>query len=700
MSNNSCIENFNRSQKKVMELAAGPMLILAGAGSGKTRLLTQKYIQLYKKDKKDIFTVTLSHGAARKMREEITASLSVDLFDPWVGTFHANCIRLLRGEKKQEVVSRDFVVYDYEDQCRLIRHILTDMKLYEALYKGVVSKIIHYKSHLRLPDKLLADDGGGFDFDEKLLKVYVRYQDELKKSNALDSEDLIIYTMDMFTRQPKLLKKYNDFFSYVLVDEFQDVNYAQYELLKLLCGPRKNIFVAADDDQGILKSRETGMENVFQRFERDFYGSTIIRLEQSFRFTKNILDVSSGVISKNSNHMPKKLWTDRGTGEKVCHCWFNSETEEAKYIARTIKDYYLKGSFAYEDVAILYRVNYQSRAIEDALKNERIPYKVFGCSNLNQKKEVKDVTAFMRLIVNKDDNVSLRRVMGMLQKGVGVTTVNKLENIAKKEGISLYQALINMRNLKRLSLSVKEKLDNILAILDRISLGKIDRFSDAIRLIDEETGYIETLKEGELRNISELLLTYADVPVAKFLDNITLYSNDVDTLTSDNVSLTTLQNVKGLEFPVVFITGLEDGLLPHFKATETAEELDEERRLFYLGMTRARDVLFVTGARKRKLYSKSQKQEPSRFIKDIPKDCCLWIEKNAPPCNTPAEDIAILDEQLYPPYNTGCRVKHPKWGVGVIRDCYGDDNDVKVTVNFPIVGIKRLALKYANLERI
>jgi DNA helicase-2/ATP-dependent DNA helicase PcrA len=683
-----------------MELVAGPMLILAGAGSGKTRLLTQKYIQLYKKDRRDIFTVTLTHGAARKMRAEISKALPADASGLWVGTFQANCIRLLRSEKKQEIVSRDFVVYDYEDQCRLIRHILTDMKLYEALYKGVVSKIIHYKSHLRLPDKLLADEVG-FDFDEKLLKVFVRYQDELKKSNALDPEDLIIYSIDMLTRQPKLLKKYNDAFSCVLVDEFQDINHAQYELLKLLSGPKKNICIAADDDQGTFKSREAGVaESVLQRFERDFQGTTVVRLEQSFRFTKNILDVSSGVISKNANRMPKNLWTERGAGEKVCHCWFTSETEEAKYIAKTIKDYYLKGSFAYEDVAILYRVSFQSKALEDALKNERIPYKIFGCTNLNRKKEIKDVTAFMRLIVNKDDNVSLRRVINVFQKGVGVTTMNKLENIAKKEGISLYQALITMRNLKRLSLSVKEKLDNILAALDRLSSEKIDSFSEAIRLIDEQTGYIDTLKEGELRNVSELLLTYADVPVGEFLDDITLYSSDVDTLTASAVSLTTLQNVKGLEFPVVFISGLEDGLLPHYKATETAAELDEERRLFYLGMTRARDILFMTGARKRKLYSKLQKQEPSRFIKDIPKDCCLWIEKTAIPSNTPIDECAVIDDKVYMPYNTGCRVKHPKWGVGVIRDCYGDDNDVKVTVNFPNVGVKRLALKFANLERI
>ncbi|MCG6551804.1 MAG: DUF3553 domain-containing protein, partial [Candidatus Magnetominusculus sp. LBB02] len=382
----------------------------------------------------------------------------------------------------------------------------------------------------------------------------------------------------------------------------------------------------------------------------------------------------------------------------VCHYWFMAEEDEAKYIAKNIKDLYLKGNYAYNDIAIFYRVNLQSRAIEEALRNERIPFKVIGCSTIYHKRHTKDLISYLRLIWNKDDNVSIRWIINQPNRGVTANTLNKIETEAKKEGISLYKAIVKLCAGKGLSTSVKEKIGSFIALLDLLSENKHITLSEAIKLVGTHTSYIEALDEQALNDISEIMFRSGAMPLGEFLSTVSLTTSNDDARSSSAVSLMTLCNVKGMEFPVVFISGLEDGLIPYFKATETMEELDEERRLFYLGMTRAKDILFMTGARKRRLYAKFQNQEPSRFLKDIPKDCCLWIEKNAIPTN--AASKAPPPQPVEFPYNTGCRVKHPKWGVGVIRDCYGEKNDIKVTVNFPNVGVKRLALKYANLEKI
>ncbi|MBF0538284.1 MAG: DUF3553 domain-containing protein [Nitrospirae bacterium] len=696
------LDTLNQQQRAALEQVDTPVMVLAGAGSGKTQLVTYKYAYLYSLDKEkygSIMAVTFNNKAATEMRERIAYLLSEDLTDAWIGTFYSLCNMILRKEQDLTGLKDRFVVYDADDQCKLIRHILNDMKLYEALYRGIVSKIGCFKSTLLMPDELISNSNN-FDFDEKLLKVYVRYQDEMRRSNALDFDDLIIYTITLFTQHPQVLQRYQEQLSYILVDEFQDTSFAQYQFLKLLGSAMPNILVAGDDDQSIYKMKGLENENVLTRFSADFPSTMIINLKQNYRSTENILRVSHSVITHNNGRARNELCTDRGIGEKVCHYWFTSEDEEAKYVAKNIKDMYLKGSYSYEEMAILYRVNLQSRILEEALRNERIPFKIIGSACFYQKREIKDLIAYIKLIVNKDDNVSVRRIINQPYRAIGVNTLNKIENEAKREGASIYRAIHQMIHSKGLSVAAREKLTNFISTLDSLSNHPIHTLTDAIKLIGSYTGYIEKLDEVCLNNISELMYLHGKTPLDVFLDTVSLTTFNDDMVTRGYVSLTTLHNVKGLEFSIVFITGLEDGLLPYFKATETPEELNEERRLFYMGMTRAKDMLFMTGAKKRRLYTKFQDQEPSRFLNDIPKDCCFWIEKKPLPANTSSRFPLDKPHPIELPYNTGCRVKHPKWGIGVIRDCYGEENDIKVTVNFPNVGIKRLALKYANLERI
>ncbi|MBF0320178.1 MAG: DUF3553 domain-containing protein [Nitrospirae bacterium] len=702
MSENLALDKLSGQQSAAIDYMDSPILVLAGAGCGKTQLITHKFAHLYNKNREkygSMLAVTLTNKAAGEMRDRIAFAIDDDpqsnLKGAWVGTFYSQCNRILLKEKASIGITTDYVIYDSEDQCRLIRHILNDMKLYEALYKGVAGKISYFKSSLLTPEELLSTYNN-FDFDEKLLKVYVRYQDEMKRMNALDYDDLIAYTLRLFEENPDVLDSYRQMFSYILVDEFQDTTYAQYQFLKLLA--RDNILVAGDDDQTLYKSRDFETENILTKFEKDFANTKLLRLEQSFRCTQNILTVSDSVISKNSHRKHKILWSDKIAGEKVCHYWFMAEEDEAKYIAKNIKDLYLKGNYSYSDIAILYRVNLQSRVIEEALKNERIPFKVIGSSTLYHKRQMKDLISYLRLIWNRDDNVSLRWVINQPNKAITANTLNKIENEAKKEGISLYKAIVKLCAGKGFSASIKEKLGTFLTLIDMLSAKKEVTLSEAIKLVGSHTSYIESLDENSLNDISEIMYRSGNMALGEFLSTVSLTTTNDDTRCMNCVSLMTLYNVKGMEFPVVFISGLEDGLIPYFKATETTEDLDEERRLFYLGMTRAKDILFMTGARKRRLYAKFQDQEPSRFLKDIPKDCCLWIEKNAIPANAATRTPPPPPVEF--PYNTGCRVKHPKWGIGVIRDCYGEQNDIKVTVNFPNVGVKRLALKYANLEKI
>jgi DNA helicase-2/ATP-dependent DNA helicase PcrA len=696
------MQDLNPQQREALMHTNGPLLILAGAGSGKTRLVTHKfayYVKAQKTPLESLLALTFTNRAADEMKATIRHLTDRDVTNSWIGTMHSQCSRILRKEIKLLNYGTDFSIYDEDDRCSLVRHILKEFKIYEALYKGVSSRITFLKASLIGPEEFLSS-GDGFGFDEKLAKVYVRYQDEMKRSNALDYDDLIMLTATLFREQPKILLKYQNLFSHVLVDEFQDLNFAQYQLVKMLSMRDKNICAVGDDDQSICKLRGADVRNILH-FENDFPGAKVVRFERNYRSTQSILNVSRAVIALNAGRREKKLWTDRERGEKVHFCWLNNEEEEARHIAKIVKELFLKGAYAYSDIGILYRVTLQSRAIEDALREAGLPYVVVGGISFYQRKEIKDIIAYARLVLNHGDNVSLRRIINCPPRGIGAATISKIESEARKKSSCLFDTLKSCIRGNGIVASTKEKLGNFAHLIGALSTTH-GNAADLLRMIVEKTGYTETLDDERKQIINELIVTAEGKDIREFIDRASLYTNMDDPMGEDHVSLMTLHNAKGLEFPVVFISGVEEGILPYFKAIGNSDEIAEERRLFYVGMTRARDLLLLSGARKRRLYSRIQEQEPSRFLKEMPKEYCHWIEKvtEQTPLRCRHEKKKPEPKRVKPLFSSGCRVKHPVWGIGVIRDCYGDGEDQKVMVNFPNIGVKRLSLKLANLTKI
>lgn len=704
MSKESLMQDLNPQQREALEYMDGPLLVLAGAGSGKTKIISHKFAYIVKSKKlspESILTVTFTNKAAREMSDRIRTLVGKDMKSSWIGTLHSQCSRILRKEIKAIGYGNDFSIYDEDDRCNLIRHILKELKIYEALYKGVSSRINFLKASLVGAEDFLSS-GDGYGFDEKLAKVYVRYQDELKRSNALDFDDLLMLTVKLFEEKPNILKKYYDQFPYVLVDEFQDLNYAQYNLIKLLAKRHKNICAVGDDDQSIYKFRGADVKYILN-FEKDFPGTRVIRLERNYRSTGNILEVANAIISLNDKRNKKKLWTERKSGEMVRFCWLNTEEEEARHIAKIIKELYLKGTHTYKDIGILYRVNLQSRAIEDALREAGLPYHVIGGISFYQRKEIKDLIAYVRLVTNHGDNVSLRRIINIPTRGIGAATLSKIENEAKKKSLCLFDAIKLCIKSSSMVTSTNDKLSKFVNMVEKLSSINYKSASDLLKNVADKSGYMAMLAEERRQNIDELISSAEGKNIQEFIDKASLLTNLDHASEGNYISLMTLHNAKGLEFPVVFVTGLEEGLLPYFKANGNEDEIAEERRLFYVGMTRAKDFLVLSGARKRRLYAKLQEQEPSRFLQDIPKTCCNWTEKvSEPPVLRYVQNAKKKLEQkkVRPCFDSGCRVKHPVWGVGVVRDCYGDGEDQKVMVNFPAIGLKRLSLKLANLTRL
>lgn len=697
------MHDLNSQQREALLHTSGPLLVFAGAGSGKTRVIAHKFSYLNKSKKipaDSILTVTFTNKAANEMRGRIRDILGKDLNGAWIGTFHAQCSRILRKEISSLGYSNNFTIYDEDDQCTLVRHILKEFKIYEALYKGIISRISFLKSSLIDAEKFLAS-GDGFGFDEKIAKVYVRYQDELRRSNALDFDDLIMLTVKLFTEIPAVLSRYQQKLVYILVDEFQDTNFAQYHLLKLLASAHGKICVVGDDDQSIYRFRGANVSNILN-FKRDFPGVKMIRLEQNYRSTQHILTVSGAVISRNLRRQAKNLWTERGAGEKVHFCWFRSYEDEARCIARAVKEYYLKGAYNYKDIAVFYRVNLQAKALEDAMRVEGIPYQILGNISFYHRKEIKDIIAYMRLVCNRGDNVSFRRIVNTPPRGIGAAVLNRLEQDAKKKSLSLFEIGKAALRGDHFSPAVKTKLADFVKMIDRIASARNKDAADVIKHIYEKSGYCNHVDEERARNIEELIASAEGMDSGTFLDRVSIITTMDDACGADCISLMTLHNAKGLEFPVVFISGIEEGILPYCKAMNNEEEIAEERRLFYVGMTRAQDILWLTGASKRRLYAKLQDQEPSRFLRDIPREFCHWIDKIS---GHHAVSLSHLKKDAHQRagfflYNAGCRVKHPAWGIGVVRDCYGDGDDQKVMVNFPNFGVKRLAVRFANLEKI
>jgi len=696
------LDGLNPQQKEAVLHANGPLLVLAGAGSGKTKVLTHRFAYLTTVQKvpaPSILAMTFTNKAANEMKERIGRLTSRDVSDLWVGTFHSLSARILRREIDKLGYKRDFCIYDDGDSGNLVRSILKEFKIHEALYKGILSKISSLKASMVEPDDLLSNEDS-YGFDEKFARVYVRYQNDLKNNNALDFDDLIMLAVKLIEKHPAVLKKYHSEFTHLMIDEFQDTNLSQYRLARKLAGKLKNICVVGDDDQSIYKFRGAEVKNI-HTFKKDFSKAKVIRLEQNYRSTQRILDIADSIISRNPARMPKKLWTDRSKGDKIYHCTATNEQEEARYIAQTIKELYLKGKYSYKDIAVLYRVNQQSRALEEAMRENGQPYRIYGGMSFYQRKEIKDIVSYLKVLINPDDSISLKRIVNCPPRNFGTTTVTRVENESRKRDMSLYATMKHIMKSNGYTNSLKEKVKGFLSVIDELIASRDIDVQKLLQLIYEKTGYAEWAGEERSANLQELVAAAAGKNLREFLDTASLFSG-LDEDDSDNsVSLMTLHSAKGLEFPVVFIAGVEDGLVPHFHAIKDPEELEEERRLFYVGITRAKDMLVLSSAKKRRLYTSIQEQHPSRFLSDIPASCYHCIVKR-PRADAISSTMVKLPASLMTasPFATGSRVKHPKWGVGVVRDSYGETDDVKVMVNFPSVGVKRLSLKHANLEKL
>ena len=702
MTKHALLNDLNVQQKEAVLHNSGPLLVLAGAGSGKTKVITHRFAYLntaHKVPNASILAMTFTNKAADEMRERIESLTKKCSKDLWVGTFHSLSARILRKEIEHIGFRKDFCIYDNDDSGNIVRSILKEFKVHEALYKGILSKISSLKASLVDPAELLANEDS-YGFDEKFARVYVRYQDELKKNNALDFDDLIMYCVKLFDKHPAVLKKYQNEFLHIMIDEFQDTNHSQYRFAKLLASKHKNICAVGDDDQSIYKFRGAEVKNI-HTFKKEFLKVKIIKLEQNYRSTRNILNIAGSVIAQNPARVPKKLWTERGDGEKVYYCIAGNELEEARYIARLIKELYLKGKYSNKDIAVLYRVNQQSRAMEEALRENGQPYRIFGGISFFQRREVKDIISYIKVIANPDDSVSLKRIVNCPARQIGVATVTRVENESRKREESLYSTMKHILKSNSYTTALKDKISGFVNVIDELISHREDALPELIKLVCKKTGYLKWIGEEKAEHIEELISFAEGKDINSFIDISSLYSCMDESHDDDAVSLMTLHNAKGLEFPVVFIAGFEDGLVPHFHAINDLEELAEERRLFYVGVTRAQDMLILTGAKKRRLYTSVQDQQPSRFLSEIPAACYQCIEKRpraaAISASTVRMPVSIMSKS---PFTTGARVKHPKWGIGVVRDSYGETDDVKVMVNFPSVGIKRLSLKFANLERI
>jgi len=703
MSKYSVLDNLNPPQKDAVLHTKGPLLIFAGAGSGKTKVITYKFaylVDVLKIPPTSIVAMTFTNKAAQEMRERIEKLTGKNYKGLWIGTFHALSGRILRKEIERLEFRRDFVIYDEEDSHSLIRSILREFRMHEALFKGIASRISSLKASLIGPEEFLAT-GSGFDFDEKFARVYVRYQDELKKNNALDFDDLIMHTVRLFEMHPDILNRYNKEFSYIMVDEFQDTNPAQYKLSKLLAGRQKNICVVGDDDQGIYGFRGADVKNILA-FEKDFPEARVIKLEQNYRSTQVILDGASSVIAQNPLRKPKRLWTERDGGEKICYCITNDVNEEARYIAKSIKELYLKGGYSYGDFAVLYRIHSQARALEEALVISGLPYRVIGGVSFYQRKEIKDIISYLRVINNPIDSVSLKRIVNCPPRGIGDTTMAKIECEAKKSGKNLFEIMKQIVNNSNSSTpKLKEKISDFVKIMEELIISREAPLPKLLSLILEKTGYLQSLEKERAENLIELVNSSEGKDLQDFIDTASLLSGIDDVHKGNFISLMTLHCVKGLEFPVIFIAGVEEGLLPYFHTIKNSVELYEERRLFYVGMTRAKDLLILSGVKKRKLYSSYQEQTPSRFLGEIPVQCYHYIEKKPLSAFAVSQISQDLESGNFPsPFVAGVRVRHPKWGIGVVRDSYGESDDIKVMVNFSSVGIKRLSLKFAHLEKL
>lgn len=712
--------NLNDKQLQAVACSEGcPVLIIAGAGSGKTRVLTYRIayiIQKYNIKPENILAITFTNKAANEMRERISKLIGFrQARYMWISTFHSACVRILRDHIDALGYKKNFIIYDSSDSARLIKQCQESLGIDNRQINpaAVASKISNLKNELISPKQFM-----GYDmnyFGECVSEIYTMYQTKLFKNNALDFDDLLYFTVKLFEKYPEILKIYQKRFHHILVDEYQDTNHTQYKIVSLLAPPQKNLYVVGDEDQSIYMWRGADVRNILE-FESNYPDAKVVKLEQNYRSTRIILEAANSVVEKNTTRKPKKLWTENDNGEKIVKYEADSEHEEAIFIANEINTLLQQG-YSYKDFAVFYRVNAQSRILEEVFVRYALPYKVVGGQKFYERREIKDILAYLKLLLNPQDSISLLRIINMPKRGIGGVTIARLEEYAAKEGISLFETIENIDNIQKISPRTKNEiskfgvlLKDLRSLLETgISLGGfIEEVATRSELIEyfqseqtiEAQGRVENLEEF-LRGVGEFNSVYQGASLELFLEHIALIT-DIDEVEEEHNSITlmTVHNAKGLEFPVVFMTGMEEGLFPHIKSLNDTRELEEERRLCYVGMTRAMELLYMTYARARSLYGiPSYFLQASRFINEIPGELFADYSPDSDICgdidskNTPT---ALSMQQ----FKIGQEVYHPKWGNGVVIDLINSDTltEAEIIVNFSNDGEKRLALIYAPIR--
>ncbi|MEX2555672.1 MAG: DNA helicase PcrA [Actinomycetota bacterium] len=713
------LSGLNPVQREAVAHDAGPLLVVAGAGSGKTKVLTHRIAYLIRERKVSpfaILAITFTNKAAGEMKERVGSLVGGRLGAAmWVMTFHSACARILRRDGVRLGFTSSFTIYDDADSERLITYISKELDVDPRRFPPRQIKNAIGKNKDKLVDEeMFAQAAGNNPYDRTIAEVYALYQSRLRQANAMDFDDLIMNTVHLFRLYDDVLEEYRDKFLHVLVDEFQDTNHAQYVLAKLLAERDRNICVVGDLDQSIYKFRGADFTNVL-RFEEDFPDARVITLEQNYRSTQTILSAANAVIENNQMRKPKSLWTETAGGELITRYHAENEHEEAAWIAREIERLREEDSRRYGDIALFYRTNAQSRVLEEIFVRMGVPYRVVGSLKFYDRKEIKDALAYLRVLINPADEVSLRRIINTPRRGIGDQTVAALARFADRASVTLSEAVDRVEQNDELAARAQSAVSDLAGIL-RSLREKVERGvepADVLAAVLERTGYVADLEAersieavGRVENLKELIgvarefaSDNAEGGVSEFLERISLVS-DADELSDEEgaVTIMTLHIAKGLEFPVVFIVGLEDGVFPHVRSMTDPAELEEERRLAYVGITRAKERLYLTHAWQRSLWGGSNFNPPSRFLSEIPEELVRAVESG-----DESEKLAeMVQEKKTPPLSlaVGDDVFHERWGRGTVVAVSGRGTSAEASVHFESEGTKRLLLAYAPLQRI
>ena len=717
------IETLNPVQAEAVLHTEGPALIVAGAGSGKTRALTHRIAYLIREqgvNPYSILAITFTNKAAREMAERVESLLGQRIAKGmWILTFHSACARILRREHEHLGLPASFTIYDEGDTERLITSVLKDLDLDLKRYppRAMSAAIGKAKDHVLSAEEF--SGAAGNLYEQTIARVYAEYERRKHAAGALDFDDLITETVRLFRDHPAVLEHYQEWFRYILIDEYQDTNRAQYQLVNLLAAKYRNLCVVGDADQGVYSWRGATIQNLLD-FERDYPDAEIFLMEQNYRSTSNILAVANALIEHNVHRKPKSLWTETQAGELAVRYRADDEHEEAVFVAEEIHRLVESEGHRYSDAAIFYRTNAQSRVLEDIFMRAGIPYRVVGGVRFYQRKEIKDVLTYLRLLLNPQDVVSARRVINTPRRGIGDATMASLEGFAVFEEIAFLEAARRVDEIPELGARAKGAVAGFVGVLDRLQQA-FDSGAAPQRMVEAaatESGYLLELEaertveaEGRIENLRELGGVAAefeqrspDGTLAEFLEQVSLVSEqDEYDEEAGNVTLMTLHNAKGLEFPVVFIIGLEDGVFPHYRSMGEPAELEEERRLMYVGVTRARQRLYLTHAWSRMLFGSTSYNPPSRFLGEIPSELVHAIEEEAvigAGGEVSPIRAAVDGRREIPQISAGDTVVHDKWGEGVVLTVSGSGSDAEATVRFEDAGEKRLLVAYAPLKRV